>query len=123
VIALALAATLAQATPAPAAQPAPAAAPAPAEAIPADASAADIFGKKCTFCHGADGKSQTKKGRQLKAPNFTGAKWQKHTTDDEIVEAITDGVPKRKMPSFKEKLTADQIKAMVPFLRAFAAKK
>ena len=55
--------------------------------------------------------------------NFTKSKWQKHTTDDEIVEAITDGVPKTKMPSFKAKLSPDEIKAMVPFLRAFSGKK
>ena len=83
----------------------------------------DIWEKRCTFCHGADGKAHTKKGRQYKAQDFTRPKWQKHTTDDEIVEAITDGVRKTKMPAFKEKLSADEIKAMVPFVRAFGAKK
>lgn len=82
----------------------------------------DTWDKRCTFCHGADGKSQTKKGKKYKAPNFTGAKWQKHTTDDEIVDAITNGVPKTKMAAFKAKLSEDEIKAMVPFLRAFANK-
>ena len=83
----------------------------------------DIWEKRCTFCHGADGKSQTKKGKQYKAPDFTKARWQKHTTDDEIVEAITNGVPKSKMAAFKEKLSPDEIKAMVPFLRAFSGKR
>ena len=87
---------------------------------PALAAQQEIWDKRCVFCHGADGQSHTKKGRQYKAPNFTKARWQKHTTDDEIVSAITDGVPKSKMPSFKEKLTAEEIKSMVPFLRAFA---
>ncbi len=82
----------------------------------------DVWDKRCTFCHGANGKSQTKKGKQYKAPDFTKAKWQKHTTDEEIVEAITNGVPKTKMSAFKDKLSADEIKAMVPFLRAFAKK-
>src|SRR3954468_12375111 len=85
--------------------------------------AQDVWEKRCTFCHGADGKSQTKKGKQYKAPNFTKAKWQKTTTDDEIVDAITNGVPKSKMPAFKEKLSAEEIKSLVPFLRAFGAKK
>ena len=83
----------------------------------------EIWDKRCTFCHGADGQSKTKKGRQYKAPNFTRARWQKHTTDDEIVEAITDGVKKTKMPSFKEKLSAEEIRSMVPFLRGFAKTK
>ena len=83
----------------------------------------DVWDKRCVFCHGADGKSQTKKGKQYKAPNFTRDRWQKHTTDDEIIDAITNGVPKSKMPAFKEKLSPDEIKAMVPFLRAFSGKK
>ena len=82
----------------------------------------DIWDKRCVFCHGADGQSQTKKGRQYQAPNFIKAKWQKHTTDQEIVEAITDGVPKSKMPAFRDKLSAEEIQSMVPFLRAFASK-
>ena len=79
--------------------------------------------QKCQLCHGKTGKSDTVKGRKYKAPNFTGSKWQKHTTDDEILEAITDGVRKSKMPAFKEKLTPEEIKSMVPYLRAFAGKK
>ncbi len=79
--------------------------------------------QKCQLCHGRDGKGKTVKGRKYKAPNFTGSRWQKHTTDDEIVEAITDGVKKSKMPSFKDKLTPEEIKSMVPYLRAFAAKR
>ena len=104
-IALALAASLAQ-TPSPA----------PVAGISAPEK---IWEKRCAFCHGADGKSQTKKGRQYKAPDFTKAKWQKETTDEEIVDAITNGVPKSKMPAFKEKLSPEEIKAMVPYLRAF----
>jgi len=82
----------------------------------------DVWDKRCVFCHGVDGQSQTKKGKQYKAPNFTKAKWQKHTTDQEIVEAITNGVPKSKMSAFKDKLSAEEIQSMVPFLRAFAGK-
>lgn len=99
-----------------------AATPSPAPVV-GQQSQQDIWDKRCAFCHGKDGQSKTKKGRKYKAPNFTKDKWQKHTTDDEIVSAITDGVPKTKMPSFKEKLSAEEIKSMVPFLRAFAKTK
>lgn len=105
-IALALAAALAQV-------------PAPSPAPVAPAGPGETFQKRCIFCHGEDGRGQTKKGRQLKAPDFTSRRWQAHTADEEIVEAITEGIPKHKMPSFKEKLTGDQIQALVPFLRAF----
>ncbi|MCA1829631.1 MAG: cytochrome c [Myxococcales bacterium] len=110
-IALVFAAALAQAqTPSPA-------------PIVGQQSAQDVWDKRCTFCHGQDGKAHTKKGRQYKAEDFTKAKWQKHTTDEEIVDAITNGVPKTKMPAFKEKLSPAEIKSMVPFVRAFGAKK
>lgn len=108
-IALALATLLAQAP-----------TPSPAPVVAGPQAPQDIWEKRCTFCHGADGKSQTKKGRQLKAPDFTSDRWQKHTTDDEIVEAVHDGIPKHKMPAFKDKLSNEEIKSLVPFLRAFA---
>jgi mono/diheme cytochrome c family protein len=78
-----------------------------------------IWEERCIACHGEDGKAQTKKGRELKAKDFTRPKWQKHTTDEEIAGAITDGIPKKKMPAFKDKLSAEEIRALVPYLRAF----
>jgi mono/diheme cytochrome c family protein len=92
--------------------------PAPVQNQPAK----EVYEKRCTLCHGADGRSQTKKGRQYKAPDFTSAKWQRTTTDDEIADAITNGVPKTKMAAFREKLSADQIRALIPYLRAFGKK-
>jgi mono/diheme cytochrome c family protein len=81
-----------------------------------------IFEKRCTLCHGADGRSQTKKGRQYKAPDFTSRKWQRTTTDEEIADAIANGVPKTKMAAFREKLSQDEIRALIPYLRAFGNK-
>src|SRR5947209_15502867 len=80
------------------------------------------FEQFCAKCHGADGKAQTKMGKKSHATNFTRPKWQARTTDDEIVKAITEGVVekgKRLMPSFKEKVSADQVQALVLYLRAF----
>lgn len=82
----------------------------------------EIWDERCIACHGEDGKAQTKKGRELKAKDFTRPKWQRHTTDKEIVEAITSGIPRKKMPAFKDKLSPEEIQALVPFLRAFGRK-
>jgi mono/diheme cytochrome c family protein len=138
---IALALLLAQASvPSPAPIPPPGAAPSGSPSRPATAdtpaksgtpaptaadasSAKEIYEKRCVFCHAADGTGRTKKGKQLKAPNFTSPRWQLHTTDEEIVKAITDGIPKHKMPAFKDKLTPEQIQSLVPYSRAFAAKK
>jgi len=79
----------------------------------------EIFKQRCAKCHGNDGKAQTKKGRELKAKDFTKPKFQQHTTDKEIVDAITDGLRKKKMPAFKDKLSPEEIQALLPFVRAF----
>ena len=84
--------------------------------------AQENFEQRCTICHGVDGKGKTKKGRQLKAADFASPKWQGNTTDQEIVEAITNGIPKHKMPAFKDKLTSEEIRALVPYLRTFGKK-
>lgn len=89
--------------------------PVPVAATPAQ----DLFEKHCVFCHGADGKGQTRKGKELKAPNFTSARFQKHTTDLEMVEAVTDGIPKHKMPAFKDKLSSAEIASLANYVRSF----
>ena len=81
--------------------------------------AQEIWDKACIACHGADGRGQTRKGRALKAPDFTSQKWQTDTADEEIEDAIANGVPKTKMPAFKGKLSDAEIQQMIPFLRAF----
>ncbi len=81
-----------------------------------------IWDQRCIACHGEDGSAQTKKGRELKAKDFTRSDWQKRTGDEEIVKAITDGIPKKKMPAFGKKLSAEEIRSLVPFLRAFGRK-
>ena len=94
-------------------------APAPSPAPVAARTPKEIWEERCIACHGEDGKAQTKKGRELKAKDFTRPKWQKHTSDEEIVGTITNGIPKKKMPAFKDKLSAEEIRALVPYLRAF----
>jgi mono/diheme cytochrome c family protein len=86
--------------------------------------AKEVFNHNCAKCHGEDGKGETKMGKKGHAPNFTRERWQKRHGDDVIVKAITEGVEehgKRRMPPFKEKLSAEQIQALVPVVRGFAA--
>lgn len=83
------------------------------------ADGAAIFKAKCAACHGADGKGDTPVGKTLKVASLGGADVQK-LTDAELEKAISDG--KGKMPSFKTKLTADELKAVVGFLRTLKVK-
>jgi len=77
-----------------------------------------IYGTKCAGCHGADGKGNERlKGR---VPDFTNADWQKKHSDDEFTQIIKEG--KRPMPPFKDKLSDDEIKAVIGKVRSFASK-
>jgi mono/diheme cytochrome c family protein len=70
-----------------------------------------LFKEYCAVCHGEDGKGKTPKGKQLNARDFTDAEFQEDETDDEMIEVVTDG--EMDMPSFKKKLTKEQIEALV----------
>ena len=84
----------------------------------------DLFAKsKCITCHGEEGRGDTDKGRKLKAPDFTSAKWSEETTDKEIRDTIRKGVKDKKgnvrMPGYKSKLTAGQIEELATYVRGF----
>jgi cytochrome c6 len=91
--------------------------------VTAKSDPADIYSHRCTFCHGDDGRAQTKKGKELKATDFTSDHFQHHMSDEKIVRIITNGIKKKKMPAFKDRLSPEEIQAMVPYLRAFGAQK
>ena len=75
---------------------------------------AAIYKAKCAMCHGPDGAGQTTMGKSLKLRALGSADVQKQT-DAELVKWIADG--KGKMPAYKSKLTADEIAALVDFIR------
>ncbi len=76
-----------------------------------------LFADNCATCHGHDGRARTFHGRFLGAQNFTDARWQKNTSDDEIIRAIKTG-PKL-MPAFQKKLSAAEIEALAAYVRTF----
>jgi mono/diheme cytochrome c family protein len=86
----------------------------PAAANPSEL--AKVFNEKCALCHGEDGKGKVKG-----APDFTNAEWQKKETDAEFADMIKVG-KKPTMPAFADKLSDEQIKALVGYVRSFAKK-
>jgi mono/diheme cytochrome c family protein len=76
-----------------------------------------LFAEKCATCHSRDGRARTFHGRILGAQNFTDARWQTNSTDDEIIRAIKTG-PKA-MPAFEKKLSATEIEALAAYVRTF----
>jgi mono/diheme cytochrome c family protein len=67
-----------------------------------------LFDKNCARCHGKNG-----------AKGFLGAKnLQKSTlADEQLLNIISNG--KRIMPSWKEKLSGDEIKIIVSYIKTF----
>ena len=75
----------------------------------------------CAQCHGKDGKADTKMGKTLNAKDLTDAKVQAAFTDAKAAESIKNGVKengKTTMKAFGDKLSADEIKALVAYVRA-----
>ena len=73
--------------------------------------AADIFKSKCAMCHGPDGK-----GKMAGTKDLGSAEVQK-ASDADLTATITNGKPP-KMPAYKGKLTDDQIKSLVAYVRS-----
>ncbi len=87
---------------------------APASADPG----ADTFGKKCANCHGKDGKGTTVMGKKLSVRDLATAEIQAQS-DADLQGKVAAGNQQKKMPPFKDKLTADEIKAVVGHVRSF----
>ena len=83
----------------------------PALALADDAEA--LYKSKCQVCHGADGKGSAA-GQKLGVKDFHSPEVQKQS-DAELFEATKQG--KGKMPAYDKKLTDDQIKQLVKFIR------
>ena len=83
------------------------------------ADGAALFKSKCAACHGPDGKGETPVGKTLKVASLGSAEVQK-LSDADLEKAISDG--KGKMPAFKGKLAADELKAVVAFVRTLKGK-
>ena len=73
---------------------------------------------KCASCHGASGKGDTDKGKELKVVDMTTAAFQAKK-DDELKKAILEGVEKEKSHSFKSELTPEQVDGLVAYIRSF----
>src|ERR1700719_1909641 len=84
----------------------------------ADAKA--LWAANCTPCHGASGNGDTKMGKTLGAPDLTDSKKQASFSDAQAAAAIKDGVKqngKTAMKAFGGKLSDDDIKALVAYVR------
>jgi mono/diheme cytochrome c family protein len=78
----------------------------------------ELYTAKCMICHkdnGTGGKV-TIEGKTLKPADLTTAKM-KSRADDKLAQMISEGAPEDGMPAFKGKLSDDQIKSVVQYIR------
>ena len=93
-------------------------------ALPAPAAAEDaakIFGKSCAPCHGKAGEPSAVFAKQG-VRSFTDAAWQKTATDAQIEKSIREGKKGTMMASFEKQFSAEEIKALVAYVRKLGKK-
>jgi len=74
-------------------------------------SSADLYKSKCAVCHAADGTGNTPMGTKLGVKDFKASK----SSDSAMFDITKKG--KAKMPAYDGKLTDDQIKDLVKYIR------
>ncbi len=81
--------------------------------------AAALYKTKCAACHGADGSGNTAMGKAFKLRDL-GSDEVQAQTDAQLTAITADG--KGKMPAYKGKLTDEQIKDLVGYIRTLKKK-
>jgi mono/diheme cytochrome c family protein len=71
------------------------------------------YAQYCARCHGGDGRAQTAKGKQTGATDLTKSR----IGDAAGVRIIANG--KELMPGYKGNLSADEMKALMGYVRGF----
>ncbi len=88
------------------------------------ASTPENYETHCASCHGKDGKGETKAGRKAQAKDLTDKAYQAKFDDAAAFKAIKEGMKddkgKEKMKAYGDKLTDDEIKALVAYVRGLA---
>jgi len=91
----------------------------PVKATPESVAAGrEIYQKKCSFCHGSDGKGAATGN----PPNLIDAKWDHGSSDGEVFLSIRDGIgPTFRMVPYKDKIPERDIWHIVNYLRSLRA--
>jgi mono/diheme cytochrome c family protein len=77
------------------------------------------FQRFCAMCHAAAGDGSRARDSMPAIPNFTDVAWQGKRTDPQLAFSILDGKG-TKMPPFRSKLSREQVRELVAFIRGFS---
>jgi cytochrome c6 len=83
-------------------------------ALSAQDTAASLYKTKCALCHAPDGSGSGSVGTQLNVPNLR-LRQAQALTGDQWTQITEDG--KGKMPAYKGRLSDDEIKQVVVYVR------
>jgi mono/diheme cytochrome c family protein/uncharacterized membrane protein len=83
---------------------------------------AELFRQRCVKCHGADGTGNKARERFPDIPDFTKATWQARRDDSKLVASILDGKGED-MPAQRGKLSEEQARGLVTYVRSFVLTK
>lgn len=81
------------------------------------ADAQEIFESNCASCHGVDGKAKTPAGKKLRVKDLAESKLPDAEIERQIASGTQDAKGNARMPAFKEKLSPDEIAALVVFVK------
>jgi len=86
---------------------------------------AAVWDKNCKKCHGEDAKGDTAMGKKFEIRDYTDPAVQASFTDEQIVEAINNGITneagKKVMLPLGNKLSEEEITAVIAHLRSLKA--
>jgi quinol-cytochrome oxidoreductase complex cytochrome b subunit/cytochrome c len=77
-----------------------------------------LYRQNCLVCHGADGRGLDMRAGMTTLPDFTSAMWQKGGNNPGLTASILDGKGTL-MPPFRDRVTEDQARDLVAYVRAF----
>lgn len=81
------------------------------------------WARDCASCHGHDGSGHTRPGHLLGVKDLQDSAYQKTFTDAQAFDALKNGLKvdgRTKMQPFAGKLTDDEIKELVAYVRTLA---
>jgi mono/diheme cytochrome c family protein len=84
---------------------------------------AALYAKNCQFCHGPTGLGDGKLvPKDMKPANLTDATWIHGSTDGEIHAIVTNGIPDKKMPGVKGRISDTDTWNIVNYIRSLGPK-
>ena len=89
----------------------------------ARADAKVLFTTHCMSCHGPDGKARTPVARKLGVKDLTESKTTDEDIERQILEGTKDKQGNQRMPPFKQKLSADDVKLLVGWVKSLRVAK